>query len=39
MKKLEEKGVTNLDATKLFHRWENTNTIKLMADGTYKKTK
>jgi replicative DNA helicase Mcm len=39
MKKLEEKGVSNLDATKLFHRWENTNTIKLMADGTYKKTK
>ena len=39
MKKLEEKGVTNLEATKLFHRWENTNTIKLMADGTYKKTK
>ena len=39
MRKLEEKGVSNLDATKLFHRWENTNTIKLMADGTYKKTK
>ena len=39
MKKLEERGVSNLDATKLFHRWENTNTIKLMADGTYKKTK
>ena len=39
MKKLEEKGVTNLEATKLFHRWVNTNTIKLMADGTYKKTK
>tara|TARA_B100000470_G_scaffold218132_1_gene203219 strand:- start:21 stop:1970 length:1950 start_codon:yes stop_codon:yes gene_type:complete len=39
MKKLEKKGVSNLDATKLFHRWENTNTIKLMADGTYKKTK
>jgi len=38
MKKLEEEGVSNLDATKLFHRWENTNTIKLMADGTYKKT-
>jgi len=39
MKKLEEAGVSNLDATKLFHRWENTATIKLMADGTYKKTK
>ena len=39
MRKLEEKGVSNLEATKLFHRWENTNTIKLMADGTYKKTK
>ena len=39
MKKLEEQGVSNLDATKLFHRWENTATIKLMADGTYKKTK
>ena len=39
MKKLEESGVSNLDATKLFHRWENTATIKLMADGTYKKTK
>jgi len=39
MRKLEEHGVSNLDATKLFHRWENTNTIKLMADGTYKKTK
>ena len=39
MRKLEEHGVSNLEATKLFHRWENTNTIKLMADGTYKKTK
>tara|TARA_Y100001951_G_scaffold104616_1_gene116812 strand:+ start:869 stop:2821 length:1953 start_codon:yes stop_codon:yes gene_type:complete len=39
MKKLEEKGASNLEATKLFHRWENTATIKLMADGTYKKTK
>ena len=38
MKKLEENGLSNLEATKLFHRWENTNTIKLMADGTYKKT-
>jgi len=39
MKKLEEKGASNLEAIKLFHRWENTATIKLMADGTYKKTK
>jgi len=38
MKKLEENGLSNLEAVKLFHRWENTNTIKLMADGTYKKT-
>jgi replicative DNA helicase Mcm len=38
-KKLEEAGASSLDATKLFHRWENTATIKLMADGTYKKTK
>ena len=38
MRMLEAEGISNLEATKLFHRWENTNTIKLMADGTYKKT-
>jgi len=38
MRRLEAEGIPNLEATKLFHRWENTNTIKLMADGTYKKT-
>ena len=38
MKKLEDSGMDKIAALKLFHRWENTNTIKLMSDGTYKKT-
>ena len=38
MKKLESSGMDKLTALKLFHRWENTNTIKLNSDGTYKKT-
>jgi hypothetical protein len=38
MKRLEASGMDKLSALKLFHRWENTNTIKLNSDGTYKKT-
>ena len=38
MKNLESSGMDKLTALKLFHRWENTNTIKLNSDGTYKKT-
>jgi len=38
MKRLEASGMDQLTALQLFHRWENTNTIKLNSDGTYKKT-
>jgi hypothetical protein len=37
-KKLDAEGIDDLERQKIFGMWEKTNQIKVMADGTWKRT-